>query len=170
MAARRSGWSGCCASIFCSNRSTCRTRRRKRRSTTHPEEFIGKNIRASHEKIMDGDDHRSRTADRNDISRSIGLRRYGLRRRVGVFYEEGHGFGPNKKGAFNWAPLRIVPRKLSLGICWGGDHELDHSVARILVRIDAKSRRLDTIAVDIDETSAERRAKIALQNPKIRRG
>src|SRR6516165_12645276 len=27
MAARRSGWSGCCASISCSSGSTCRTRR-----------------------------------------------------------------------------------------------------------------------------------------------
>src|SRR6516165_7553509 len=33
MAARRSGSSGCCGSIFCSNGSTCRTRRWKRRST-----------------------------------------------------------------------------------------------------------------------------------------
>src|ERR1700730_11638374 len=33
MAARRSGWSGCCASISCSNGSTCRTRRQKRRCT-----------------------------------------------------------------------------------------------------------------------------------------
>ena len=30
MAARRSGWSGCCASISCSSGSTCRTRRWKR--------------------------------------------------------------------------------------------------------------------------------------------
>ena len=33
MAGRRLGWSGCCASTSCSNGSTCRTRRSKRRCT-----------------------------------------------------------------------------------------------------------------------------------------